>query len=140
MRTAVLMLMLLATGAGLGCDPSTSFSRLGVLAFARNGLLAECCNCLATQEVYVDYPLHVCPEVDVEMVGDGAVDGGCVDDGGLCVPAELRQRTPCLCSVSANECRNRLSQNRAVVVVGRCIEPEGPCERACGGVLAYPEP
>ena len=70
MRSLVAITLLLALAAAFGCDPSTSVSRLGVFAFARNGLLTECCNCLASREVYVDYPLHVCPEVDVWLPED----------------------------------------------------------------------
>jgi hypothetical protein len=117
----------------LACDPSTSISRLGVFAFARNGMLAECCNCLASEEVYVADPMNACPEVDTDV----ADDGGCADGDSCAVP---KIYTPCMCTYDANACRARLSRDLAVPVVGLCVDEGGPCESACGGVLAYPEP
>jgi hypothetical protein len=133
-KDRALLLMLTVTGA-LACDPSNSVSRLGVFAFARNGLLTECCNCLATTEVYVTSPLYLCPEVDVDVVDGGWGDDRCADDAGPCVLEKTT--TPCLCTFNANQCRDRLSRDIAVQVVGTCIEPAGPCEAACSGTLAY---
>lgn len=122
-----------------GCDQSTALSRVGLFAFARNGLVTECCSCLARQEIMVDNARDVCPDVEIPLVSDSTLDGECVDDGGVCVFEEGPYRTPCLCGDNANQCRNRLSRNGEIIVVGRCVEPNSPCETACSGVLAYPE-
>jgi len=126
MRTTHLIVAaVLVVASTIACDPTAALTQTPLFGELRDDLIAECCNCLSDKWIIPESESGVCP------------------DGTPGIPSR------CLCGSDAATCREQLSAEKTVTLLGACVYDEarfdggtvepGPCADACRGVLAFPE-
>jgi hypothetical protein len=147
-RALALALACLAAVAATSCDPRAILAQSNLFSGVREGLIQDCCNCLARRGTRA--PGSSCGEAAV------GPDGGIVvEEGAEVAPddAEFQQddmddvvddnEIPCSCGLNANQCVNQLSKaSGRLLVPGACIDQpnnvwDAPCEDACAQVVTF---
>lgn len=139
---------MLLTLVGSGACDEACLAQSDLFAGLREGLVEECCLCLAFSGTR--FPGAACAEavLDEEGVVSVPPDAGISpdapfggDDGDRLVD---EGEIPCLCGATANQCQSALLAGAPVVITGACIsqgtnvgDHEAPCEESCRGVLTF---
>ncbi len=109
----------------VGCDLQQLVLESEIAPGARNELVRDCCECLASGHTFLRF--DACggerpPDDEAETQAD----------------AGPLMRIPCLCGGAADTCTDVLVAGGVADVVGGCTAIGGMCQPACDGVLAYP--
>lgn len=107
------------------CDPVLVVSETDLFPELRRQLLEECCRCLADSRASPKQGRCQAPESEAS------------DEGPAGAGIDI-ESSPCLCEDEPESCTDSLWAGETVILVGACTQAGGPCEEACGGVLAYP--
>lgn len=105
------------------CDPVRVVTETDLFPELRRQLLEDCCRCLAERQI---------PSKEGRCQERGSETS---DEAGADTAIEA---TPCLCDTDTDGCADALWAGETVTLVGACTQTDGPCDEACGGVLAYP--